>query len=430
MTWIAKMKKLTNLLSEMPTLIKDYTKEKNEIKTGKSYRKRIPDYDPKIANKNKKRLSPFLRTSKERRNVFLRNDRARITQSSSKKISETDSGHHILASKIRKDGYTDRKFSAYNPKTKKIDMKVTGNFDHETKKFKVDFLSGRPGSTLKAHDFYHHLLDKGHVSELHSSDAQSPGGASVWKKLSEHPGVSMTHHEPEIKHTYTGKLVQHPERNEAPHKGADWSKHYADEKTPSSSPKFNSFFIAKKKSITEQVLSEMPRLIQNYSKEFNKLEDSHYSNNEDHGKHVSTTNTGHRIHFKATSGGTGSEIKAINKKTGKVDVHIIGNHHRPSNTFQIGSVRAAEGSKLKAHDLYAHLATKWRMAVASSSGQSPGGMKIWQKLSKHPKVDMIKVSSLADKKKVPIKKNWRHNYTIDSNKPEAKSIFVIQAKKK
>lgn len=95
-----------------------------------------------------------------------------------------------------KDSYdinnVDGGFAAVDKKTKRIHMSVNGIFTPITKKFEVTDLKGNPKSTIKAHDFYHHLLIAGHVKKLVSDKTQSIGGRKVWQKLSQLPHVKMS----------------------------------------------------------------------------------------------------------------------------------------------------------------------------------------------------------------------------------------------
>lgn len=85
----------------------------------------------------------------------------------------------------------DAKFLAIDRKTKKTHMYVRGYYTPSSKKFEINMLKGHPESTIKAHDFYHHLLLAGHVKELHSDATQSAGGRKVWKRLSHLPHVKL-----------------------------------------------------------------------------------------------------------------------------------------------------------------------------------------------------------------------------------------------
>lgn len=120
----------------------------------------------------------------------------------SKEIIDDDSGHtmkeigntptHKFYRQVDKKRVKGRAhFMAVNRETKEPEVSVTGEFHAKKKRLKVDMLKGKPGSSLKAHDFYHHLLLAGHVKELHSDNTQSAGGKKVWHKLSQLPNVNI-----------------------------------------------------------------------------------------------------------------------------------------------------------------------------------------------------------------------------------------------
>lgn len=114
-----------------------------------------------------------------------------------KEIGSTDT--HKIYRKIqslqyRKDAAPTSRasFLAVDKKTNEAHLNVNGNWHNKNKILTVDSLKGHPESTLKAHDFYHHLLMAGHVNKLVSDKIQSQGGKKVWKKLSTLPHVKLT----------------------------------------------------------------------------------------------------------------------------------------------------------------------------------------------------------------------------------------------
>lgn len=112
-------------------------------------------------------------------------------------IGKTASGHHIYK---RGGGlFNSRMYYALRPhhnpdiKTHKdVDMYVAGRHNKDTGHFSVDVLQGRKGSTLKAHEFYHHIAK--HDTPIESSSKHSVGGERVWEKLSKYPDLEMSHH--------------------------------------------------------------------------------------------------------------------------------------------------------------------------------------------------------------------------------------------
>jgi len=98
-------------------------------------------------------------------------------------VSTTPSGHHIL----RHPNH----YYAFNPHTRQIDMHVMGSHWNNGKTFGIHKTAGRKGSTLKAHELYHHLVTH-HGLHLESSTEQSRGGMKIWQKLHSMPGVKVT----------------------------------------------------------------------------------------------------------------------------------------------------------------------------------------------------------------------------------------------
>jgi len=103
-------------------------------------------------------------------------------------LSVMKSGHHLYKHESKND-IIDTNFYAHNPHTNLPDIWVGGQL-HD-KHFYIDTISGRKGSTIKAHDFYHHLI-KHHGLTLHSSTFQSRGGQKIWKQLAVKPDVEIT----------------------------------------------------------------------------------------------------------------------------------------------------------------------------------------------------------------------------------------------
>ena len=118
-----------------------------------------------------------------------------------KKVGEIE-GHHLYRIKNPNTPWHDG-FALVHPKTNKTIMHVTGRFHKD--QFRIDTLSGIDKSPVKAHTFYHGILHSPNteVNELHSSSDHSPGGKKVWKKMSEHPGIEVTHYQPITRRTLT-----------------------------------------------------------------------------------------------------------------------------------------------------------------------------------------------------------------------------------
>ena len=84
-------------------------------------------------------------------------------------------------------------YTAVHKETGEAHMRVMGI--RKGKNFIVSSLKGKEGSTIKAHDFYHHLTVR-HGISVHSDDAQSVGAQKVWQKFLNKPNVKAKHYEP------------------------------------------------------------------------------------------------------------------------------------------------------------------------------------------------------------------------------------------
>lgn len=115
-------------------------------------------------------------------------DEQKLHQASSYKHISTFKGHHIFT-QVSPQG--DHAFAVVNPETSKVTHRIMTSA--EKGGLKVGGLYGTNNAGVKAHEIYHHLITH-HGFTLHSDDTQSVGGAKVWKRLSEMPGVSVTHH--------------------------------------------------------------------------------------------------------------------------------------------------------------------------------------------------------------------------------------------
>lgn len=108
------------------------------------------------------------------------------------KLSKTSTGH-VIYKMHEHEGTVS--YAAHNPKTKRIDMWVNGKekmHKNGTSTFKINGLSGRVGSTLKAHKLYGHLIRK-HGVILHAKE-QTIGGMKTWQKLQKERGVTISNY--------------------------------------------------------------------------------------------------------------------------------------------------------------------------------------------------------------------------------------------
>lgn len=106
-----------------------------------------------------------------------------------RKISDYSATHAVYRHSLKagEDG-TPTSYHLVNKATKNIELAVHGST--RDGKFLVGSLGARQGNTVKAHEFYHHLITK-HNVHMHSDYEQSEGGMKVWKALHKMPGIHM-----------------------------------------------------------------------------------------------------------------------------------------------------------------------------------------------------------------------------------------------
>lgn len=103
---------------------------------------------------------------------------------------ETESGGYKM--KYLKDKVKFTSYAAVKDGKPKIAVKMS---NHETDgKMKITGLQATKDNTLKAHDFYHHLITH-HGETIHSDSEQSEGAKKVWKRLMRKPGVKFHVHD-------------------------------------------------------------------------------------------------------------------------------------------------------------------------------------------------------------------------------------------
>ena len=336
---IKKIRKRLNQMKEAPELDVDYTKD-NRLKTYKD----LP-YD--TAN------SP---------------------------LSKTSTGHHIYS--LQTSGAT-KIYYAHNPKTNHPDMSVSG--EQHGKHFHIHVLSGREGSTIKAHEFYGHLIKK-HGLILNSSTAHSPGSQKTWKKVADDKDINTTHRD---------KKDQKIPLN----KGVDWEHNY-------DKPYHDSYFQAKKKAWYKRIM-EAPEMLKGYDQEDNRLKDdkAHYNTSK---SPLSTTSSGHQI-YKVN--GESNHYFAHNPHTGLPDIWVSGKEK--GKEFHEIALAGRKGSTIKAHEFYAHLIKQHGMVFHSSDQHSRGGANVWKKLANDPDIHMERIGrKFGFEKKLPIHKgdDWDKNY--------------------
>jgi hypothetical protein len=305
-----------------------------------------------------------------------------------KPLSTTKTLHQVHRVDHR-DGSTS--YHAYNPQTNKSDMVVDGIQSRNS--FHIDTLAGRDGSTIKAHEFYHHLIHK-HNIELVSSDVHSTGGEKVWRSLAGHPTIDMS-------------AERSGGRPATFHK--NWERNYTHDQ-------WNVKFRAKKK-IYESTLVEMPTLHKLYSPENTRIKGE-----QEKGEHISTTSSGHHIYkAKNPMGGFGVTYSAYNPNSKQTESRVTGT--QIGSSFHVHTLAGREGSSIKADDFYHHLVHNHNLKLKSSSTQSIGGSKVWHKLSQKSDTQMDHIAGWGRKTKLHTGDQWHKNYQSHPN-----SIFTARKK--
>jgi hypothetical protein len=111
----------------------------------------------------------------------------------------SDTHHDYYANHgVKNDAYIHNAthYIAHNKTTNRIEQHVSGK-QNKAKNFHISTLSGAHGATVKAHDFYHHLIKKHNISL--STDKQSTGGRNVWEKLRKKRGIGVHGWDPKTK---------------------------------------------------------------------------------------------------------------------------------------------------------------------------------------------------------------------------------------
>lgn len=117
-----------------------------------------------VPNKNKNK-GTFYKTLKQ------------IVQDKGVLISRTKSGHYVY--RTFTPGTSRKEYHAVNHNTGKVDVSMDGM--ERLNVISKILLVANPGNTIKAHDFYHHLIQ--HHNKVLVNDMLSLGGKIVLKRL-------------------------------------------------------------------------------------------------------------------------------------------------------------------------------------------------------------------------------------------------------
>lgn len=156
-------------------------------------------------------------------------------------VSTSDSGHDFW--KFEDDqGHGHKRVSmTATSKDGKRDMYVSGDvYGHSPKEFHVGNLEGYHGATMKAHDFYHHIVQ--HHYDLVSDNVQSWGSRKTWERLANRPGIALSVRRPVLDHQ--GKPMKNFTGGEVAIGPEDMHHHYSNT-TNDGGPKNFSRFVAR-----------------------------------------------------------------------------------------------------------------------------------------------------------------------------------------
>lgn len=160
-------------------------------------------------------------------------------------VSTTPSGHKVWKREIVSPASGDRRVTiAATAPDGKMDVRVTGTvFANAPSEFHVNSLDGYIGGTLKAHDFYHHIVHNHY--DMVSDNVHSMGGRKTWARLASKPDIAMT-----VRQAATDPHTGHPMKNmaasERPTSVEDMPNHYSDT-DKEGGPKNYSRFVARAK---------------------------------------------------------------------------------------------------------------------------------------------------------------------------------------
>lgn len=81
------------------------------------------------------------------------------------------------------------------------------------------------------------------------------------------------------------------------------------------------------------------------------------------------------------------QYAAFDPKTRRATLSTFGGRYRGNpQSFIISGLYATDDNRLPAVELYRHLIIKHSLDLVSDKSQSPGGMRVWQKLARYPDI--------------------------------------------
>lgn len=129
------------------------------------------------------------------------------------------------------------------------------------------------------------------------------------------------------------------------------------------------------------------------------------------GEHISTTPSGHKIYKHSTR--SGSVAFYATDADDKLHMTLeTDERYADPRMHEINYVVAHEGNTIKAHDFYHHLITHDNVHLVSDKEHSPGGAKIWEKLSKMPGIKMTRLGGDNKERRMRMFGGWKRNYAL------------------
>lgn len=288
---------------------------------------------------------------------------------------------------IHKNNESKNSFILHDPRTNQVHIHVKGDFN-DAKGFHVQTL-GATNSPVKAQDFYHHLLKKGHVSSLVGTE-HSEGGQKVWQRLSKKNNISVHGWDDEDE-----KPVNvNPRDPDQTH--ADIKDYSDDVGHMALVASYHSNFKKKVRALKETVENFQEAISLDLGLDTKKsmapnLGDTTKDVGSKHQLFGATTTTeigkikGYnlkRTEHADDFGGKVVHFTLHDPETDQVKMQVIGKHDPVNGSYKIGTIGSEGGMKVKAQDVYHHILKKGHATTLIGTSHSEGGQKIWQNLSK------------------------------------------------
>lgn len=151
------------------------------------------------------------------------------------------------------------------------------------------------------------------------------------------------------------------------------------------------------------------------------------ADNKELGKHVSSIGPDHHVYRSKVHGGE-TEYNVYHHPTKTVHLMAAGVVHKHSDkegdsAFQEKHLYSHANNTIRAHELYQHILKHHHHTLISADAHSPGGQKVWRRLTKSPGVKNSVWVPHAEKKHPKHGKSWN----VDIAK--RKSTFLTHVQK-